>query len=81
MKDVAGLHDAALEHEMDVIRITEKITECRIKMCKNHDTEALKSVIPLLDELIREVDRYREWLERIYREKKREEAGWTAHPV
>lgn len=72
MEKVAGLHDAALEYELDVIRITEKITECRIKMCKNHDTGALKSVIPLLDELIREADRYREWLERIYREKMKE---------
>ena len=65
MRDVAGLHDAALEYELDVIRVTEKITECRTKMCKDHDIEALKSAIPLLNDLIHEANWYREWLEGI----------------
>ncbi len=68
MINAAELHDAALECELAIIRITEEITECRIKMYKNHDTGVLKSVIPLLDDLIRESGRYREWLKGIYRE-------------
>ncbi|MDE7430615.1 MAG: hypothetical protein K2N34_01640 [Lachnospiraceae bacterium] len=59
------LHDMALEYESDIEQSLNTISSYRIKMKDKKDEEILKSIIPVLDNLIYEAQQYKEWLEEI----------------
>lgn len=62
-KDLALLHDMALDYESDITTTLDTISEYRVKMWNKKDEKILKSIIPLLDTLIYESEQYKEWLE------------------
>lgn len=65
MNDLSELHDTALDYELGVIASAETVTEYRIKMYEKKDAEILKSIIPVLENLIYEANQYKDWLEEI----------------
>ena len=62
MKDLAKLFDTTLVYENDIITTLETITEYKNKMWDKKDVHILKNIIPLLDTLIYEAEKYKEWL-------------------
>ncbi len=59
------LHDIALDYDLDIQITTDKISERREKMFKEKDAGKLKSIVPLLDDLIYEAGQYKEWIEQM----------------
>lgn len=62
-KNIAELHDIALEYDLDIQATVEAVVECRAKMYEKRDKSILKSVIPLMDRLICEAGEYKRWME------------------
>lgn len=63
IKELAKLFDLALDYENDIITTVETIVEYKQKMWDKKDMRILKSIIPLLDTLVYEAEKYKEWLE------------------
>lgn len=64
MKDLAKLHDDALEYEIALLKYAEMLSEHRIKICTEKDREELLLVIPVLNGIISEAKEYRGWIKR-----------------
>lgn len=64
-KELSKLHDIALDYDLDIQMTTDKIAERREKMFKEKDAGKLKSIVPLLDDLIYEAGQYKEWIEQM----------------
>lgn len=62
MKELAKLHDEALEHEHSILDYTEQISNLRVKMYEERDKEQLYYIIPALNGLIDETEKYKEWI-------------------
>lgn len=63
MNDLAKLHDDMLDYETDIASDTELLTVKRTLMYKHQDAEILKEVIPVLNTIIQDAQRYREWIQ------------------
>lgn len=63
MKNLAKMHDDMLDYEADIVNNTELLTIKRALMYKHQDAEILKEVIPVLNDIIQDVQRYREWIQ------------------
>ena len=64
MKDLAKLHEDALEYEIALLEYAEMLSEHRIKICTEKDQEELLFVIPVLNGIISEAKEYRYWIKR-----------------
>ncbi len=64
-KELSKLHDIALDYDLDIQITTDKIAERREKIFKEKDAGKLKSIVPLLDDLIYEAGQYKEWIEQM----------------
>ena len=64
-EELSKLHDRALEYDSDIQITTDTIVEYREKMFNKKDGRILKSIIPLLDTLIYEANKYKEWLKEL----------------
>lgn len=62
VKDLAQLHDDALDYEQSIEIDVEMLSETRLKMCRENDVEILKQIIPALNALIHDAERYKEWI-------------------
>lgn len=62
IKALAKIHDKALNHEHDILIHTEQLSELRIKMYEKRDKEELVYIIPVLNALISEAKKYKEWI-------------------
>ena len=62
MGELAKLHDDALEHEYSILGYTEQISDLRVKMYEEKDKEQLAYIIPALNSLIDEAEKYKEWI-------------------
>lgn len=63
MDDLAALHDIVLDHDLDIIRDAERISEYRVEMYHKKDKKILKKAIPMLDRIIHNAQVYKGWLE------------------
>lgn len=63
MKDLAKLHDDMLGYEEDIANDIELLTEKRVLMYKHQDAEVLKDVVPVLNAIIQDAQRYRDWIQ------------------
>lgn len=61
-KDVAQLHDNALDYEQNIEIDVEMLSEARLKMYRENDAEILKQIVPALNTIIHDAERYREWI-------------------
>ena len=64
-KELSKLYDTALEYDVDIQTTADTIVEYRVKMFDKKDSRILKSIIPLLDTLIYEAKKYKEWIEQM----------------
>lgn len=62
MGELAKLHDDALEYEHSILGYTEQISDLRVKMYEERDKERLAYIIPVLNGLIDEAEKYKEWI-------------------
>lgn len=61
-KDIAQLHDDALDYERSIEIDVEILSETRLKMYKEKDAEILKQIVPALNTIIHDAERYKEWI-------------------
>lgn len=61
-KDVAQLHDDALNYEQNIEIDVEMLSEARVRMWRENDVEILKQVVPALNTIIHDAERYKEWI-------------------
>lgn len=62
MGDLEKLHDEALEHEIWILDHTEQISNLRVKMYEKKDKKQLSYIVPALNGLIEEAEKYKEWI-------------------
>ncbi|WP_455438042.1 hypothetical protein [Hungatella hathewayi] len=63
MKDYAQLHDDALDYERDIETGAEQLCEVRLKMCREKDADILNEITPVLNAIIHDAERYRDWIQ------------------
>lgn len=59
----AKIHDCCLEHESDIWEYVEQLGDQRIKNYETGKVEDLKLIIPILNDISYEVDRYKEYIQ------------------
>jgi hypothetical protein len=64
MKDLVKLHDDMLDYETDISNNAELLTVKRSLMYKYQDAEILKEVIPVLNAIIHDAERYKDWIQK-----------------
>ena len=62
MGDLTKIHDEALEHELGILDYAEQISNLRVKMYEEKDKGQLVYIIPALNGLIDEAEKYKEWI-------------------
>lgn len=65
-KDVAQLHDNALDYEQNIEIDVGMLSETRLKMYQEQDADILRLIIPALNTIIHDAERYREWVLKQY---------------
>lgn len=63
MKDYAQLYDDELDYERDIETGLEQLCELRLKMYREKDTDILKEITPVLNAIIYDAERYRDWIQ------------------
>ena len=64
----AMIHDSCLEYENDIWESVEQLGDQRIKNYKSGKIEDLDLIIPILNSISDEVERYREYIREIKNE-------------
>ncbi len=64
MKNYEQLHDDALDYEMDIETDVEMLIEKRLKMYREKDAAVLKEILPALNAITHDVERYKEWIQK-----------------
>lgn len=62
------IHDACLEHENDIWESVEQLSDQRVKNYESGKIEDLDLIIPILNSISDEVERYREYIREIKNE-------------
>ena len=57
------IHDECLEHESDIWKYVEQLGDQRNKNYETGKVEDLKLIIPILNDISYEVDRYKEYIQ------------------
>ncbi len=60
--DISMLHDMALDLENYVITSADHLWEKRDEMYKKGDAEILREVIPALNAIIQDAEKYKAWI-------------------
>nr|DAM24103.1 MAG TPA: helix-turn-helix domain protein [Caudoviricetes sp.] len=63
MKDYSQLHDNALDYERNIEIGAEQLCELRLKMYREKDADILKEITPVLNAIIHDAERYRNWIQ------------------
>ena len=66
----AKIYDECLEHENDIWDYVEMLGDQRIKNYKTGEIEDLNLIIPILNGISDEVERYREYIQEVIKENK-----------
>lgn len=61
----AKIHDCCLEHESDIWEYVEQLGDQRIKNYETGRIEDLDLIIPILDSISGEVERYKEYIREV----------------
>ena len=61
-KDVEKLHNIALIYESEIEIDTEHLNEKRIEMYEKSDIDILQEVIPCLNSIIEDAEKYKSWI-------------------
>lgn len=61
--DIAQVHDACLEYELEISSAVEALTERRITATKNKSIVDFKNIVPLLDVILENAEIYKAYLE------------------
>ena len=64
MKDYAKLHDYALDYEREIELGVEELCEARLKMYSEKNAGILKEIPPVLNAIINDAERYRDWIQK-----------------
>lgn len=62
MKELEKFHDECLEHEIFIEMSVEKLDILREKSLKSGDSKSFKEIIPALDTVIEEIEKYKDFL-------------------
>lgn len=62
MRDYAQLHDETLDYERDIEIDVEMLSKKRMQMYREKDIDILKEIVPVLNTLIHDAERYKEWI-------------------
>ena len=58
----AIIHDQCLEHENDIWDYVEMLGDCRVKNYESGKIDDLDLIIPILNDISYEVERYKEYI-------------------
>ena len=61
----AKIHDCCLEHESDIWKYVEQLSDQRVKNYNSGKIEDLDLIIPVLNSISDEVERYREFIQEV----------------
>lgn len=59
------IHDECLEHEVDIWECVEQLSDQRVKNYNSGKIEDLDLIIPVLNSISDEVERYREFIQEV----------------
>lgn len=65
MNGLTTIHDDCLEYELEIISMSEELTERRVKAYKSGKTESFKDIISLLESIKQEAETYKEYLDEL----------------
>lgn len=65
----AMIHDDCLEHESDIWESVEQLSDQRVKNYESGKIEDLDLIIPILNSISDEVERYREYIREMKNER------------
>lgn len=66
----AKIHDECLEHENDIWDYVEMLGDQRVKNYETGEIEDLKLIIPILNGISDEVERYKEYIQEVIKKNK-----------
>lgn len=66
----AKIHDECLEHESDIWDYVEMLSDQRVKNYETGEIEDLNLIIPILNGISDEVERYKEYIQEVIKENK-----------
>lgn len=61
-KDIEKLHNMALIYENEIEIDTAYLNEKRIEMYEQKDADILREIIPSLNSIIEDAEKYRSWI-------------------
>lgn len=64
----ARIHDECLEHESDIWDYAEMLGDQRVKNYETGEIEDLNLIIPILNGISDEVERYKEYIQEVIKE-------------
>ena len=64
----AKIHDECLEHESDIWDYVEMLGDQRVKNYETGEIEDLNLIIPILNGIEYEVERYKEYIQEVIKE-------------
>lgn len=64
----AKIHDACLDHESEIWDYVEMLGDQRIKNYETGEIEDLNLIIPILNGISDEVERYKEYIQEVIKE-------------
>jgi len=62
LKDLAKIHDICLEYESTLAEDVEELENKRIKAYRSRDEDVFKEILPVLNAIVEDVERYREYI-------------------
>lgn len=62
MRDLAKIHDMCLECENALAMDVDMLTDKRVKAYKSRDEDIFKEILPVLNAITEDVERYREYI-------------------
>lgn len=65
MNELATIHDDCLEYELEIISMSEELTERRLNAYKSGKKESFKAIISLLENIKQEAETYKEYLDEL----------------
>ena len=71
----AKIHDCCLEHESDIWKYVEQLGDQRNKNYEIRSIEGLDLIIPILNSISDEVERYKEYIQEVKRSNVKEDSS------
>lgn len=71
----ARVHDGCLEHESDIWEYVEQLGDQRNKNYEIRNIEGLDLIIPILNSISDEVERYKEYIQEVKRSNVKEDSS------